>query len=173
MLFTSKRSRPDIQVAVAFLCTRVKNPTEDDWMKLGKVISYVAETIHLPLILGADSNGNFTWNVDASFAAHPDCQSHTGASMTLGHGSLLSLSLKQKINAKSSTEAELIAVDNAMTFIMWMRHFFEEQIKSLSVESKLKSLGKETIIEQDNTSAIQLERNSWRSSSKRTKHINV
>lgn len=173
LLFASKRARPDIQVPVAFLCTRVKNPTVDDCMKLGKVICYLAETIHLPLILGMDADGNFTWNVDASFAVNPDCRSHTGASMTLGHGSMLSLSLKQKINAKSSTEAELIAVDDAMTFIMWMKHFLTEQTKMLPLESKLKGLGKETIIEQDNTSTIQLERNGWRSSSKRTKHINV
>ena len=93
--------------------------------------------------------------------------------MTLGHGSLLSLSLKQKINAKSSTEAELIAVDDAMTFVMWMKNFMMEQIKSLPLKSKLKTIGKENIIEQDNTSAIQLERNGWRSSSRRTKHINV
>ena len=35
LLFASKRARPDIQVAVAFLCTRVKNPTEEDYKKLG------------------------------------------------------------------------------------------------------------------------------------------
>ena len=28
LLFASKRVRPDIQVCVAFLCTRVKSPTE-------------------------------------------------------------------------------------------------------------------------------------------------
>ena len=41
LLFTSKRARPDIQVCVAFLCTRVKAPTEQDYKKLGKVISYL------------------------------------------------------------------------------------------------------------------------------------
>ena len=35
LLFASKRVRPDIQVAVAFLCMRVKNPTEEDYKKLG------------------------------------------------------------------------------------------------------------------------------------------
>ena len=69
------------------------------------------------------------WNIDASFAVHPDCKSHTDASLTLGHGSALSLSYKQKINTKSSSEAELVGVDNAMTFIMWMKHFFESQVK--------------------------------------------
>lgn len=105
-LFASKRARPDIQVCVAFLCTRVKSPTEEDYRKLAKVITYLSETIHLPLVIGSDGSGNMTWNVDASYAVHPDCRSHTGASLTLGNGSVLSLSSKQKVNTKSSTEAE-------------------------------------------------------------------
>ena len=43
----------------------------------------------------------------------------------------------------------------------------------MNINSPLKSLGSDVTIEQDNTSAIQLERNGWKSSSKRTKHINV
>ena len=41
------------------------------------------------------------------------------------------------------------------------------------MNSSLKPLRSDVTIEQDNTSAIQLERNGWKSSSKRTKHINV
>ena len=173
LLFASKRARPDIQVCVAFLCTRVKSPTEEDYEKLGRVITYLKNTIHLPLIVGADDSGSMVWNIDASFAVHPDCKSHTGASLTLGHGSVLSLSCKQKINTKSSTEAELVGVDDAMTFVMWMKHFFGSQVKQMNKYSKLKPLGSDTTIEQDNTSAIQLERNGWKSSSRRTKHIDV
>jgi hypothetical protein len=36
VLFLSKRRRYDIQPAVAFLTTRVKNPCEEDWSKLVK-----------------------------------------------------------------------------------------------------------------------------------------
>ena len=76
---------PDIQVCVAFLCTRVKSPNKQDYKKLGKVISYLKETVHLPLVIGAEDSGTLTWNIDASFAVHPDCKSHTGACLTLGH----------------------------------------------------------------------------------------
>ena len=54
-----------------------------------------------------------------------------------------------------------------------MRHFFESQVKDLNETSVLKPLGREVVLEQDNTSSIQLERNGWRSSGRRTKHINV
>ena len=68
------------------------------------------ETVHLRLIVGADDNRRLTWNIDASFAVHPDCKSHTGACLNLGHGIILYISAKQKFNTntKSSTEAELV-----------------------------------------------------------------
>ena len=97
----------------------MKALTEQDYKKLGKVISYLKETVHLPLVVGADDSDRLTWNIDVSFAFHPDCKSHTGVCLTLGHGSILSISAKQKINTKSSTKAELIGADDAMTFVMW------------------------------------------------------
>ena len=39
---------------------------------------------------------------------------HTGSVMTLGEGAVMSFSRKQKLNAKSSTEAELVAADEAL-----------------------------------------------------------
>ena len=60
-----------------------------------------------------------------------------------------------------------------MIFVMGMKHFFESQVRSIDVNSQLKPLGSDITIKQDNTSAIQLERNGRKSSSKRTKHINV
>ena len=121
LLFACKRARLDIKVCVAILCTRVRAPIEQDYKKLGKVISYFKKTVHLPLVVGADDSGRLTWNIDASFVVHPDCKSHTGACLNLGHGSILSISAKQKINTKCSTKAELGGVDDAMTFVMWMK----------------------------------------------------
>ena len=80
LLFASNRARPDIQVCVAFLCTRVKVPTEQDYKKLGKVISYLKEAVYLPLVVGTDDSDKLTWNIDASFAVHSECKSYTGAS---------------------------------------------------------------------------------------------
>lgn len=84
--------------------------------------------MHLPLILGSDDKGSnnicpdehspLTWNVDASYAVHNDMCSHTGACLSLGTGAVLSFSYKQKLVTKSSTEAELVGVDDTMTFVM-------------------------------------------------------
>ena len=96
----------------------MKSPNKQDYKKLGKVIRYLKETVHLPQVIGAIDSGTLTWNIDASFAVHPDCKSYTGICLTLGHGSVLSISAKQKINTKSSTKVELVGVDHAMTFVM-------------------------------------------------------
>ena len=48
------RCRLDIKTVVAFLCTRVASPDEDDWKKLRRVLQYLRGTIDLKLTLGAD-----------------------------------------------------------------------------------------------------------------------
>ena len=95
------------QQAVAFLMTRVRGPDNDDYKKLVRVIKYLRSNPHLPLTLEADASNVVKWWVDASFAVHPDMKSHTGGTMTIGKGSVYSTSTRQKLNTKSSTEAEL------------------------------------------------------------------
>jgi hypothetical protein len=51
IIYVTKRARPDISLAVAFLTTRVKGPNIDDWRKLRHVIEYLRVTRDLPLIL--------------------------------------------------------------------------------------------------------------------------
>ena len=83
------------------------------------------------------------------------------------------MSLKQKINTKSSTEAELVGVDDAMNFIEWIQLFVGQQLKSINPDSILNKIGSDVVIQQDNTSTIQLENNGQASSTKRTRHINI
>ena len=56
-LFLSKRARPDIQLEVAFLCTRVQAaPTDHDWKKLLRLMKYLRKTKDLYLTLSADGS---------------------------------------------------------------------------------------------------------------------
>jgi hypothetical protein len=163
LLFASSRARNDIQLAVSFLTTRVKQPDEDDWNKLKRLLKYIRGTIYMPLILRADSLSIIKWWVDASYATHWECRGHTGAMMSLGRGSIIGMSKKQKLNTKSSTECELVGVYDASPQMIWTRYFIEGQ--GYNIEA--------SILNQDNLSAILLENNGRASSSKRTKHINV
>ena len=69
----------------------------------------------------------------------------------------------QKINTTSSTEAEVVAVHDSMSIILWTRYFLEAQGYPL----------KPSVLHQDNLSAKLLETNGRGSSSKRTRHMNV
>jgi hypothetical protein len=163
LLFLCKRARPDIQTAVAFLCTRVQQPDVDDYKKLGRVMRYLRDTMNMPLTLEADKLNVLKWWVDASYAVHPDMRSHTGGAMSLGKGVVFGTSTRQKLNTKSSTEAELVGVNDVMPQALWTRYFIEAQGYTVS----------DNVIFQDNQSAILLEKNGRASSSKRTRHINV
>ena len=163
LLFLSKRARPDLQTAVAFLTTMVTVPDEDDMKKLGRVMKYLRETKDLFLTLSADNLHALNWWVDASFAVHKDMRSHTGVMLSLGRGAVYANSTRQKLNTRSSTEAELVGVDDAMPMVLWVKKFMEEQGFKIT----------ENIVYQDNQSAILLERNGKRSSTKRTRHLDV
>jgi hypothetical protein len=162
-LFVAKRARPDIAVAIAFLTTRVRDPDVQDWCKLRHLIEYLRSTIGLPLILGATNGGVLHWYVDASFAVHQNMRGHTGGALTLGQGFPITSSSKQKLNTRSSTESELVGVDDMMSLIIWTRNFLKSQGYVVI----------DNILYQDNKSAILLERNGKMSSGKRTKHIAV
>jgi len=103
------------------------------------------------------------WWVDSSNAVHPDMKSHTCMYMMLRKGATYTGSYKQKLNTKSSTEAKLVAVDDAMGQVLWTRHSLSAQ--GVHVPT--------TTIYQDNMSTILLAKNGRSSSSKRTRHINV
>ena len=107
---------------MAFLTTRVKSPDEDDYKKLGRVMRYLRATARLPLTLKADNLHLVKWWVDGAFAVHADMRSHTGGAMSLGKGIIYGALTHQKLNTKSSTEAELIGVDDLMPQILWTRY---------------------------------------------------
>ena len=163
LLFLCKRARPDLQTAVAFLCTRVKDPDKDDYKKLTRLVKYLRGTASLPLTLEANSLQIVKWWVDASYAVHPNMKSHTGGMMSLGKGTIYGASTRQKLNTKSSTESELVAVNDLMPQVLWTRYFLEAQGYDI----------KYSIMHQNNQSSMKLEKHGRASSSKRTRHINV
>ena len=115
------------------------------------------------MILCCDLAGVIQWWIDASFAVHPDMWSHTGVTMSLGKGAVYSFSMKQCINTHSSTEAELVGVNDAMSLVLWTQHFLEAQGFSV----------KDNVIFQDNESTMLLAHNGHLSSTKNTWHINI
>ena len=162
-MFLAKRARQDILPAITFLSTRTKQLNEGDWRKLVKLLSYLNKTQELVVRLEADDSQTVNWHIDASFAVHKDYRSHTGGTMTLGRGIITSISSKQKVNTRSSTEAELVGVDDVIAKILWAKLFLEAQ----GFKVKL------NIVHRDNTSSMKLEKNGKGSSGKRTRHFHI
>ena len=81
----------------------------------------------------------------------------------MGRGFPIVSSTKQNLNTRSSTETEIVAVDDCMPSALWSIYFLNAQGYDVF----------EKIIYQDNKSAIILEKNGKASSSKRTNHINI
>ena len=160
LLFLAKRARPDLLTAVTFLTTRVSAATEEDDVKLGRILKYLNSTADLGMILEGDGAMRVVAYVDASYAVHSDYKSHTGAVIKLGQGTAATKSSKQKINSKSFTEAEIIAVSDALSQIIWVRDFLMAQGYEIGP----------ALLMQDNKSGI-LMMNRGMSTSERTRHI--
>jgi len=103
------------------------------------------------------------WWIDSSFAVYPNLRGHTGAGLSMGQAFPITNSGKHKINTRSSTESEIVGVDDMMPAVCWTRYFMEAQGYGVDDSQVL----------QDNRSSILLEKNGKASSSKRTKHINI
>ena len=67
------------------------------------------------------------WYADSAFESHPDFRSHNGGVLLWGQEEIISQSIKQKINLLSSTEAEIVAVDDLMDKLIWTKSFVEAQ----------------------------------------------
>ena len=119
LLYLSKRTRPDIQVAVSFLTSRVQCATEQDARKATRVLRYLFGTQHLGIVIEPDKSFFCVRSyIDASYGVHPDGRSHTGVTISLGKGPIMTKSTKQKIATKSSTEAELIALSDSSSLVI-------------------------------------------------------
>jgi hypothetical protein len=163
LLYVSKRGRLDTQLTVAFLCTRVSKSTEEDWTKLKRLLEYIKGSIDIFRVIGADDLGKMMTWVDASYAVHRDMKSHTGGVVSFGTGALMSKSSKQKINTKSSTEAELVGASDYLPHAIWAKKFLEGQGYMLE----------ENIFYQDNQSAIRFEKNGRKSCGQNSRHIDI
>ena len=163
LLYISKCGRLDIQLAIVFLCTRVSCSTSEDWGKLKRVLQYLQRTLNEHLILGADSLTTLKTWVDAAYGVHHDMKSHTGGMMSLGRGAIMCKSSKQKLNTKSSTEAELVGASDYLPNTIWAKMFLAAQGYQL----------KENLFAQDNQSAMKLEKNGRASCGQKSRHIDI
>jgi hypothetical protein len=161
-LYLAKRTRPDILLPVSFLSTRVQAPNIDDWSKLQRLFKYINATPEFGIVLEGSKTPIVETYIDASYGVHSDFRSHSGMIVSMGGAPIDSKSTKQKINTKSSAEAELIALSDMCSRVIWCRQFLIAQGYNLPPSP----------VYQDNQSTISLG-NKGCSVSDRTRHVSI
>ena len=73
-----------------------------------------------------DKVGLMKWYVHASYAVHHDCKGHSDDLLTMGKRAISSFSWK-KLNTRSSTEVELVGINDVIAQVLWSRYFLEGQ----------------------------------------------
>ena len=163
LLHVCKRSRLDLQVGIGYMCTRVKDPRQQDWMKLRRMLQYIRGTMDLKRVVSLESSLKMDIFIDASHATHHDMKGQTGGCIMMGDGVIHGRSNKQKLNTKSSTETELVGNSDYLPFALWLLYFYECQ--GYKIHSKK--------LHQDNQSTIKMLKNGRASCGSQSRHINI
>ncbi|GJY62567.1 retrotransposon protein, putative, ty1-copia subclass [Tanacetum coccineum] len=157
-------TRPDIAYAVSVVSRYLANPGKNHWEAVKWILKYLWGTANVGLVYGTDRGNHVdvTGFVDSDYAKDPDKgRSITGYAF-LVQGCVVSWKATlQHVVALSTTEAEYMALTEAVKEAIWLKGLLEE----LGVELNT------VAVNCDNQGAIHLSRNHV--FHERTKHINV
>jgi len=117
LIYCTCRGQKDLQIAISFLSKRHLVCNEHDYGKLR----------YLKAVISISDIERLITFVDVSYAVHMNMRSHMGVAMIFGISVFSSDSKMQKLNTKSSTDAEIMAVSNFLPKVIYMHLFMEVQ----------------------------------------------
>jgi hypothetical protein len=169
--YLADRTRPDITEAVGQLARHLRDPRREHWVAVKTLLGYLKNTQKFGLRFSKESspkvksskNCQIMGYSDSDWAGDPDDYSSTSGYVFMYCGGAISwASKKQQDNiARSSAEAEIIALDLASREGLWLR----------KLKSDFCIPGNPTVIREDNQAAIAISEKHART--QRTKHFNV
>ena len=166
LIYISRCTRPDISYAVGVLARFMQSPTEKHWQWGKRVLRYLKGTLHLVLRFIVEGIGEDMTVVGYSDSDWAGClstrKSTSGQVFMLGQCALSWKSGRQATVARSTCEAELIALNSAVSEAVWFKHLMSELTG--------KEHGPVTLYE-DNESAKAIAQDDRQS--ERTKHMDV
>ena len=116
----AREGRPDIDFVVAYLQRQQTCPTETDWSDLQHLLYYLnKEPEHW--IVHNPSDLQLRAYVDSSYNIAADGSSHYGYLLTVGHSLVGLKGGRIKTVVRSSTEAEIVGVNEVTSEILWAR----------------------------------------------------
>ncbi|XP_066361011.1 secreted RxLR effector protein 161-like [Miscanthus floridulus] len=121
--------RSDIAFTVGYVSRFMEDPREDHWATVKRLLHYVKGMVDHGIIFPKTGGSRLQLTVfsDVDMAGDIDEQRSTsGVLVFLGSAPILWLSLKQKVVALSTCEAEYIAVATAACQVVWLRRLLGE-----------------------------------------------
>ncbi|KAI3659112.1 hypothetical protein MP638_001979 [Amoeboaphelidium occidentale] len=190
LMYAMLGTRPDIAFAVGHLCRFMSQPSEAHWQAAIRVLSYLFGSKDLVLQYGPGeltSNEELLGYSDADFANDPiGRKSTSGFIVKYYNGAISWGSKRQNRVARSTTEAEYIALSSAAAELLWLRNINLELSETRRTETRTASKdtasgidhsqNKDSYIKSvklfgDNTASIQLAQNP--KFHNRTKHFEI
>jgi len=149
IMYLGVRTRPDVLLDIIVLSSRLENPTQEDVRILKRVMVYLYQTKEFGMVF-KDGAWEFLVYIDASFNCYENGRGHSGILMFLDRVSaaILAKSLKQQTVSGSSTQAELISLNEGVLHVMWLEGILSELLPGVQI--------KPIKVYNDNTSMISL-----------------
>ncbi|OIT03085.1 retrovirus-related pol polyprotein from transposon tnt 1-94 [Nicotiana attenuata] len=120
-------TRLDISYAVNKLSQFMQSPSDLHWKAVKRVLRYLRGTIQFGLRVSPNCDFNLHMYSDADWAGDlTDRSSTSGYILFLDRNPISWSSKKQKIAARSSTEAEYRAIANALAELLWVKNLLLE-----------------------------------------------
>jgi hypothetical protein len=129
--YLAGKTRPDLKTAASILSRHQDDPRPTHWKAAMRVLQYIKGTKEYVLRFDLDAgNSVIKGYSDSDFAPAGGVadkrRSTSGAVFTLFGGAISSSSRRQTVTAKSTCEAELIALAAAAQEAMWLTGFLKE-----------------------------------------------
>ena len=158
----SRDGRPDYDFVVCYLQGKQSSPSEQDWSDLQHLFGYIKRFPDMEVVL-KPKDLQLRGYVDASFNITTDARSYYGYTITLGNSLIAAKGGRIKMVVRSSTEAEISAVNEITSEVLWCRDVLEE-------------LGYEQLkipVAEDNMSCVTMLQKEPRSFHSKSRHVRV
>ena len=174
MNYLAVSTRPDISFAVGHAARFFEDARREHWIAAKRILRYLKGSRQLRLRfeksradpkLVQEAKNEIVGFCDSDWAGCLDTRTSTwGFVFLYGGGAITWRSKKDSAPARSSAEAEIVALDKAAREARWLR--------KLEQDFDLNDGSRPTTIHEDNSAAVSISAKN-RASSERTKHIDV
>ncbi|GAA0157982.1 transmembrane signal receptor [Lithospermum erythrorhizon] len=120
-------TRPDIAFAVNKACQFMQSPSILHWQFVKRILRYLKGSVQHGILIQPSSSFELKAYTDADWAGCPDTRRSTSGFVIFMGNSLISWSSrKQKVVARSSTEAEYRSLALCTAELMWIQKLLKE-----------------------------------------------